>query len=84
MLLTIRSKKSDPDARKIATLTRREREVVRFVAKGLKNKQIAKQLFISEATVSHHLTSIFNKLDILDRLQLIVYAHQHHLAEADP
>jgi two-component system nitrate/nitrite response regulator NarL len=84
MLLTIRSKKTDPEARKIATLTRREREVVTFVAKGLKNKQIAKQLFISEATVSHHLTSIFNKLDTMDRLQLIVYAYQHHLADTDP
>ena len=83
MLSVIRSGKTDLEAGKIAMLTRREREVVTLVAKGLKNKQIAKQLFISEVTVSHHLTSIFTKLDISDRLQLIVYAFQHHLAEAD-
>ena len=68
---------------KIATLTRREREVVDLVAKGLKNKQIGEQLFISEVTVSHHLTSIFGKLGISDRLQLIVYAHRHGLTSVE-
>ena len=81
MLSAIRARKIDPEAAKIATLTRREREVVRLAAKGLKNKQIGERLFISEATVSHHLTSIFNKLDVPDRLQLIVYSYTNHLVD---
>jgi two-component system, NarL family, nitrate/nitrite response regulator NarL len=38
-------------------------------------------MYISEATVRHHLTSIFNKLGVADRLELVIYAYQHHLAE---
>ena len=71
--------RADPEAAKIGLLTRREREVLALVTKGLKNKQVAERLFISDATVSHHLTSIFNKLGISDRAQLIVYAYQHGL-----
>jgi len=70
---------ADPDEANIARLTHREREVAALVAKALKNKQIAQRLFISEATVSHHLTSIFNKLGISDRSQLIIYALSHRL-----
>src|SRR5437762_825549 len=47
------------------------------------HRQIGERLFITEATVSHHLTSIFNKLDIPDRLQLIVFAHKHGLTGPD-
>jgi DNA-binding NarL/FixJ family response regulator len=72
-------KNVDGDAANIARLTRREREVAALVAKALKNKQIAQRLFISEATVSHHLTSIFNKLGISNRSQLIIYALSHRL-----
>lgn len=64
---------------KSAALTPRERQVVRLVAEGLKNKEIARTLLISEATVSHHLTSIFNKLGISGRLQLAIYAHHHSI-----
>jgi len=67
------------EAAKIALLTGREREVINLVAEGLKNKPIADQLFITESTVSHHLTSIFSKLGISDRLKLIVYAHRQGL-----
>jgi DNA-binding NarL/FixJ family response regulator len=70
-----------PDMRKMATLTQREREVVMLVAGGLKNKQIAEKLFISEATVSHHLTSIFGKLGVADRLQLLICAYQHGVVD---
>jgi len=72
---------SDPERNKISTLTERELQVVRLVCLGLKNKQVASQLFISQATVRHHLTSIFNKLDLSDRLELILYAFRQHLAE---
>jgi len=44
------------------------------VAHGLKNKEIANRLFISEITVRHHLTSIYSKLGVADRFELAVYA----------
>ena len=69
----------DIETRKIATLTQREREIVALIGEGLKNKQIASRLFISEATVRHHFTSIFDKLDVSDRLELIIYAYRYGL-----
>jgi DNA-binding NarL/FixJ family response regulator len=73
--------KSDPEQTKISTLTDRELQVVSLVCAGLRNKQIASQLFISQATVRHHLTSIFNKLDLSDRLELILYAFKNRLVQ---
>lgn len=74
-------KQPDPDQEKIASLTDREREVVSLVGEGLKNKQIAAKLFISETTVTHHLSSVFSKLAVSDRLELIIYAFRHGLAK---
>ena len=70
----------NPETAKIATLTPREREVVALVGEGLKNKQIADRLYVSETTVRHHLTSIFAKLGVADRLSLVVYAYRYGLA----
>ena len=75
------ARQPNPEATKIATLTLREREVIPLVGEGLKNKQIADRLSISEATVNHHLTSIFNKLGVPGRLELVVYAYRHGLAK---
>lgn len=75
------TKQPDPDKEKIATLTDREREVITLVGEGLKNKQIASRLFISETTVTHHLSSVFSKLEVSDRLELIIYAFRHGLAK---
>jgi DNA-binding NarL/FixJ family response regulator len=72
---------ADPEAAKIATLTEREREVVALVGLGLKNKQIAERMFISDTTVRHHLTSVFSKLGVSDRLELVIYAYRHKLAK---
>ncbi len=71
----------DPEEAKIAALTDRERQVVTLIAEGLKNKQIAERLFISETTVTHHLSSIFSKLGVSDRLELVIYAFSHKLAK---
>jgi two-component system nitrate/nitrite response regulator NarL len=71
----------DPEQAKIASLTDRERQVIALIAEGLKNKQIGERLFISETTVTHHLSSIFSKLDVSDRLELIIYAFRHRLAQ---
>ncbi len=72
----------NPEAAKIAFLSPREREVIRLVGQGLKNKEIAQALSISEITVRHHLTSIFSKLGVSDRLELIIYACQNGLAQS--
>lgn len=74
-------KDGDPERLKITTLTAREHQVIALVSEGLKNKQIAERLFISDTTVRHHLTSIFSKLDISDRLELVIYAYRHELAK---
>jgi two-component system nitrate/nitrite response regulator NarL len=71
----------DKDVTKIESLTKRERDVIRLIGEGLKNKDIAARLFISETTVHHHLTAIFGKLDVVDRVGLIIYAYQHGLAQ---
>lgn len=63
----------------IGTLTARERQVVLLISEGMKNKQVASRLFISETTVRHHLTSIFSKLDVRDRCGLVVYAFRNGL-----
>lgn len=60
-------------------LTTREHEIIGLVGEGLKNKSIADRLCISEATVRHHLTSILRKLEVSDRLELLIYAYQHNL-----
>ncbi|HEX5690251.1 MAG TPA: response regulator transcription factor [Roseiflexaceae bacterium] len=72
------------EEQKNATLTERERELIRRIGEGLKNKDIAERMRISEATVRHHLTSIFNKLNVSDRLELVIYAYQYGLAELPP
>ena len=74
---------ADPEAAKIETLTEREREVILLVGEGLKNKQIAERLrpIVTETTVRHHLTSIFAKLEVSDRLELVIYAYKHGLAK---
>jgi two-component system nitrate/nitrite response regulator NarL len=76
-----RAAKKDPEETKIASLSQREREVIQFVGKGLKNKQIAEALFISDITVHHHLTNIYGKLEVADRLELLIYAYRNGLAE---
>lgn len=69
----------DPEALKIGSLTKREREIVGLVGEGLRNSAIAVRLFISEATVRNHLTSILSKLELSDRFDLAVYAFRHEL-----
>ena len=71
----------DPEVTKIESLTDREREVIELIGEGLKNKQVGERLFISETTVTHHLSSVFSKLEVSDRLELIIYAFRHGLAK---
>jgi DNA-binding NarL/FixJ family response regulator len=62
-------------------LSDREKQVVSLICRGLKNKDIADKLFITETTVRHHLTSIFEKLGTKNRLELVVYAFKNSLEE---
>jgi len=63
-------------------LTSREADIVRLVATGLRNAEIAQRLSITEATVKTHLSNIFEKLELRDRVELTVYALRHGLAAA--
>lgn len=69
----------DEDQEKIDALTRRELEVLKLVAKGHFNKEIAIQLDISERTVKNHISSIFRKIDVSDRTQAAVFAIKNNL-----
>jgi DNA-binding NarL/FixJ family response regulator len=60
-------------------LTDREREVLRLVTRGLPNKLIARELGITEKTVKAHLTTIFQRIDVTDRVQAAMWARDHHL-----
>lgn len=71
----------DPQTTKISSLTDRERQVILLIAEGLKNRQIAERLFISPTTVTHHLSSIYSKLGVSDRLELVIYAFTNKLAK---
>lgn len=65
-------------------LTPRERQIVSAVVNACQNKDIAEQLAISEKTVKHHLTNIFNKVGVSSRLELAMFALQHRLDSTTP
>lgn len=66
-------------------LTRRELQIVAAVVAGYANKEIAEHLSLSEHTVKHHLSSVFDKLGVSNRLEVALYAINHHLIdEGDP
>ncbi|WP_216898083.1 response regulator transcription factor [Nocardia alni] len=63
-----------------ADLTDRELDVLRLMAQGRNNSEIARELFIGVSTVKSHINSLFSKLDVRDRGQAIAYAHRAGLA----
>ena len=75
----------DREDAKLAKLTSRERELIRAIASdpSAKYMSIAARLGISEHTVHNHLSSIYHKLDLINRIDLLVYALKHGLADAD-
>jgi two-component system NarL family response regulator len=73
------SRTKRPEFPQSNTLTHREMDVLRAVALGLSNQEIAKQLFISENTVKYHVHSILGKLNLPDRKEVVAYAREHGL-----
>jgi two-component system, NarL family, nitrate/nitrite response regulator NarL len=71
---------NDQDRDKIHSLTKRELEVTRLIALGLVNGKIADRLFISEKTVRNHLTVIYSKIGVANRLELALFAAKNKLA----
>lgn len=66
-------------SKKDCVLSDRELEILRLIAKGFLNKEIAKTLYISEKTVKNHVSNIFKKLKVSDRTQAAVFALKHNI-----
>lgn len=74
-------REDNPAVQKVSEMTDREKQVIELICKGMKNKGIAEKLFITETTVRHHLTSVFNKLEVGTRLELVIYAFKNQLVK---
>jgi len=72
---------AEQPSKKTFGLTKREMEIVGTIVSGYSNKEIAKKFTISEDTVKHHLTNIFNKTGVSSRLELALFAVNHKLVE---
>ena len=71
----------DHRAQAVASLTDREREILTLLANGFSNAELAKHLYLSEPTIKTHLTSIFRKLGVRDRVQAVIAAYEARLVE---
>lgn len=77
--LDVEKAPAPPPPAAFRTLTERERTVFDLAARGLSNTEIASQEFVSESTVKTHISNVLNKLELRNRVQLVVYAHDNRL-----
>ena len=70
--------------KELEELTSRELEVFQLIARGLSNSEIGERLFISDTTVKTHVTHVFQKLNLRDRVQAVVLAYQAGVVDAEP
>ena len=77
-----KKKPADVAVQRDVDLTRRETEILRAVAEGLPNKQIARRLWLSEQTIKYHLTNLYRKLNVTSRTEAVRYAYEHGLIES--
>jgi DNA-binding NarL/FixJ family response regulator len=73
-----------PAPSELDLLTPREHEVLRHVARGLSNAEIARALTVGEGTVKTHVTRVLSKLGLRTRVHLVIYAYEHHLLNGTP
>lgn len=75
---------SPPTHHRLTQLTEREQEVLRLLASGASNSEIAARLHLGEATVKTHVSRVLAKLKVRDRTQAVVYAYQHGVVRPGP
>lgn len=80
-MLNSRMINRDIDKERLKSLTKREIEVLKAIAAGLLNKEIATNLGISERTVKNHISNIFKKIDVADRTQAAVFAIRNNIVK---
>ncbi|MDR7870661.1 MAG: response regulator transcription factor [Tissierellaceae bacterium] len=71
----------ESDIEKIRSLSKREYEVLKLMATGHNNKEIGQNLYISEKTVKNHITNLFKKLEVEDRVQAVIFAYYNEIVE---
>ncbi|MGC9524515.1 MAG: response regulator transcription factor [Limnospira sp.] len=81
MAATPKPPEPEPIPEEFQQLTPRELEVVQLIGRGYNNREIAEELFITERTVKNHVSSILNRLNLRDRIQVALLATKHHMTE---
>ena len=82
LLDQVANKQEMPSTLITAKLTEREVDVLRLIARGLSNSDIAEKLHLSEGTIRNHVSAIFSKLDVSDRTQAAILAIRHGLDQS--